>query len=229
MKPQHFWTVVMSDMQSNVAGVKMRSAVDASGSTGSTRSEGASWRRGVALAGIAALTFETVAALVQAPRVEPLRIATPTSLEWWRYPIERNAIQRMPVTGGPLSAVYALRGTDEVWFAGAGGLIVHSRDGGRTWDSTNVSATLQREAPTTPAPYSPATPAPNPPARTAPARKASARARARTGMAPRAWLASMSQRDVQGYESTSKQSSAQQSPQQSYSKEQSSQQSPTQQ
>ena len=201
----------MSDIQSN-ASVKM-SSVDASGSTISPRSEGATWRRGVALAGIAALLIETIAALMQAPRVEPMRTAMPLSLEWWRYPVERNAIQRMPVTGGPLSAVYALRGTDEVWFAGTGGLIVHSRDGGRTWDSTNVSAALQRAV-------SPATPAPNAPAQAAPLRTKKARARMRNAPTPRASLVTLRQ-DAQGYGSPqSQQSPTQQSPaQQSYSKD----------
>ena len=177
----------MSDMESSASGAKTQGAGAVTGSGGASRSEGLSWRRRVALVGIAALVLETVVALVQKPRVEPLRFAAPTTLEWWRHPIERNAIQRMPVSGGRLYAVHAARGTDAVWFAGEGGLIVRSTDGGRTWDSTNVRAVPQRVAPV------------DAPARV-PARAASSRGRARGTSAPRASLVSLRQEGAQQYQ-----------------------------
>ncbi|HEU4719953.1 MAG TPA: P-loop NTPase fold protein, partial [Gemmatimonadaceae bacterium] len=160
----------MSDLQSNAPAQSHGSIAFTKGDGG--RSSNAPWRRRIALAGIAALVVETVVALLQAPRVEPLRQPARATLDWWLHPIERNALQRMPVAPGPLYAVFALRGTDDVWFAGAGGLILRSTDGGATWDSTNVRAVPQTTA-------APASPTPDAPARNAPRRAASARGRLR--------------------------------------------------
>jgi len=168
-----------------------------------------SWRRAVAIAGIAALLLETIVALMQAPRTEPLRDPGVSTLDWWRYPIERNAIQRMPRARGPLSVVQITRdgGTDQVWFAGAGGLIIHSRDGGRTWDSTTVSAVPQHAsaAPLQPQKAAPL-PAQNPAPRISPRqparqpvdsgrvlKKADLRGRARSSSATRISLVSFDQ------------------------------------
>ena len=104
------------------------------------------WRRRGAVVGALLLVAETIFALMQPPRTEPLRGAAPMSLDWWRYPVERNAMQRLPISKGELTAVFARRGTSDVWFAGSGGLVVHSRDGGRTWESTNLQAQPQMPA-----------------------------------------------------------------------------------
>lgn len=149
----------MSDMQSNAPAQSHRSIAFTKGD-GERPSSNAPGRRRIALAGITALVVETVVALLQAPRVEPLRQPARATLDWWRHPIERNALQRMPVAPGPLHAVFARRGTDDVWFAGAGGLILRSGDGGATWDSTNVRAVPQTSAPAAPTPDAPAANAP---------------------------------------------------------------------
>ncbi len=55
---------------------------------------------------------------------------------WQRLttPIEENAFRRLPVITGDLNGVFALKGTDHVWAVGDGGLIVHSADGGESWE-----------------------------------------------------------------------------------------------
>jgi photosystem II stability/assembly factor-like uncharacterized protein len=116
-------------------------------SDGSSAAGGKSPRRLVTIVGAVMLLAGTFAAIVQPPRAEPLRESAITSLDWWLNPIERNGIQRLAVSKGPLNSVFALRGTDEVWFAGEGGLVIHSADAGLTWQSTNLSATPQAEAP----------------------------------------------------------------------------------
>ena len=147
-------------------------------------SGGRSSHRVVTLVGALVLIAGTVVALLQPPRAEPLRASRWTSQDWWRYPIERNAVQRMAVSKGPLQAVYARRGSEDVWFAGAGGLVAHSADGGRTWTSTTLSATPQAAPPQqVQPPYS----AP------AAAKKASYRSRRPTGLTVPVSLASMVQ------------------------------------
>jgi photosystem II stability/assembly factor-like uncharacterized protein len=138
----------------------------------------------VTVVGAIVLIAGTVVALLQPPRAEPLRASRWTSQDWWRYPIERNAIQRIAVSKGPLQAVYARRGSEDVWFAGAGGLVAHSADGGRTWTSATLSATPQA------APLQQAQPPYSAPAA---AKKASYRSRRPTGMTVPVSLVSMTQ------------------------------------
>ena len=125
-------------MQASTESSRSSPSTDAPASIDDTR-----WRRRVAVVGALLLIAETLFALLQPPRTEPLRDAAPMSLDWWRYPVERNAMQRLPISKGELTAVFARRGTSDVWFAGSGGLVVHSRDGGRTWQSTNLQAQPQ--------------------------------------------------------------------------------------
>ena len=81
-----------------------------------------------------------VAGLLQPPRPDPFQVITPwTSLDWWQYPIERNAFKRLPVIDGMLNDVFTLPDKQHVWAVGNGGLIVHSSDGGKTWQQqTNI-------------------------------------------------------------------------------------------
>jgi photosystem II stability/assembly factor-like uncharacterized protein len=75
------------------------------------------------------------AGLFQAPRSDPFQVITPwTSADWWRYPIEQNAFKRLPVISGSLNHIFALPDGQNVWAVGSGGLIVHSADGGKTWE-----------------------------------------------------------------------------------------------
>ena len=54
--------------------------------------------------------------------------------QWLTTPIEENAFRRLPVITGDLHGVFAVKGTDHVWAVGDGGLIVHSADGGESWE-----------------------------------------------------------------------------------------------
>ena len=74
----------------------------------------------------------------QEPRANPLQ--PPTLAEWFFKPHQRNAFLQMPAIGANLNAVFALPGTDLVWVAGDGGLLLRSEDGGRTWERGRVTA-----------------------------------------------------------------------------------------
>ncbi|MGH8536010.1 MAG: YCF48-related protein [Gammaproteobacteria bacterium] len=70
-----------------------------------------------------------------APLPDPFQPAeSRTFWQWLTTPIEENAFRRLPVIGGGLSGVFALKGTEHVWAVGYGGLIVHSTDAGETWE-----------------------------------------------------------------------------------------------
>jgi len=61
----------------------------------------------------------------------------PESGSIWRWltsPLERNAMQRLQRVRGNLNAAFALRATRDIWVVGDGGLILHSPDGGNTWE-----------------------------------------------------------------------------------------------
>ena len=129
------------------------------------------WWFVVAVAGLVA----GAAGLVQPPRADPFQVVTPwTSSDWWRHPIERNAFTRLAAVSGRLNHVFALPDGKNVWAVGDGGLIVHSADGGKTWEQQSdiqLSASVSTGATpgtSTPAPGaaspSPGLPAPMPPA-----------------------------------------------------------------
>lgn len=92
---------------------------------------------------LAVLLFlgSTLVAYLQSPRPNPFQPVSFLSLDWWRYPIERNAFKRLPVITSDLNAVFALPGTDKVWAVGDGGMIVYSDNGGKTWTQQNIVAT----------------------------------------------------------------------------------------
>ena len=129
------------------------------------------WWFVVAVAGLVA----GAAGLVQPPRADPFQVVTPwTSSDWWRHPIERNAFTRLAAVSHTLNHVFALPDGKNVWAVGSGGLIVHSADGGKTWEQQSdiqLSASVSTGATpgtSTPAPGaaspSPGLPAPMPPA-----------------------------------------------------------------
>src|SRR5262245_43327755 len=122
------------------------SAAPDDGSAGSA--SGASPRRNAIVLGTVALLVGTLYAAWQPPRAAPLEDARLTSWSWWRYPVERNAVARLTVAGGPLRAVAASATSDSVWFAGDGGLVIMSANGGRSWVSQNLAARQQTPAPT---------------------------------------------------------------------------------
>lgn len=66
---------------------------------------------------------------------------------WWAYPLERNAFKRR-VLRGRLNDVFLLPDASQAWAVGGGGLILHSPDGGKTWQQ-------QRPSPPAPPPSAP--------------------------------------------------------------------------
>lgn len=86
------------------------------------------------------LGISTFIAFRQEPRPDPLRPSSGLfSLDWWRYPVERNAFKRLPVIPGDLNDVFSPDGKN-VWCVGDNGLVLHSPDGGSTWRPRNIGA-----------------------------------------------------------------------------------------
>jgi len=59
------------------------------------------------------------------------------SAGFWLYPYERNAFKRLPVIRSDLKDVFVLG--ERVWAVGDDGLIIHSLDGGITWQQQRVN------------------------------------------------------------------------------------------
>ncbi|MDO9312654.1 MAG: hypothetical protein Q7T85_13350, partial [Nitrosomonas sp.] len=68
----------------------------------------------------------------QPPNPNINRTTAPGWIDDFRYPIEQNAFKRVTVINADLQAVFALG--PRVWAVGDRGLIVHSEDGGKTWE-----------------------------------------------------------------------------------------------
>lgn len=84
-------------------------------------------------------------AVLQAPRPDAYVQPELLSLDWWLWPVERNGELRLMDIGRPLHHVEAV--SDQlVWLVGAGGLILHSDDGGKTWAEQAVTDTLVADA-----------------------------------------------------------------------------------
>src|SRR5205085_90076 len=79
---------------------------------------------------------------------DPFRAASILSAAWWMYPVESNAPRRLSLTSANLHAVVVQPVTRRVWIAGAGGLLAHSDDGGRSWTQDTVM--VPAPAPATP-------------------------------------------------------------------------------
>ena len=67
----------------------------------------------------------------QPPHPDAYRTGTMGWLDKFRYPIEQNAFKRKPQINVDLNAIFVL--DQRVWAAGGQGLIVHSKDGGKSW------------------------------------------------------------------------------------------------
>jgi hypothetical protein len=72
-------------------------------------------------------------AWTQALRSDPYASPPISDPAWWLSPIERNAFRRLPVIVTDLNDVFVVPGTEITWAVGSGGMIAHSRDGGRNW------------------------------------------------------------------------------------------------
>jgi hypothetical protein len=78
------------------------------------------------------LAAASITAVLQAPHPNPFR--TSESLwEWWRYPIERNAWQRLAFVGADLHRVRFLKDGSHGWAVGSWGTVLATRNGGASW------------------------------------------------------------------------------------------------
>lgn len=113
---------------------------------------GRRWRP-ILIAAAAFVVF-TVVALQQTPQALPHPPAEFFSIAFWRYPVVTNEIRRLPsvlVNGAPgpnFHAVWIAPDGNSIWIGGDDGLLLHSRDGGRTWtrlppDVSGASASIQ--------------------------------------------------------------------------------------
>ncbi len=85
------------------------------------------------------LIISSLIAFTQQPRSDPFAAPPQTlSANWWKYPLERNAFRRLPSITGELRDVFALPSGKHIWLVGNGGLIVHSADGGQSWEQQNL-------------------------------------------------------------------------------------------
>jgi len=73
----------------------------------------------------------SIFAFQQAPRDNPF--ASPSLVESIFFPQEKNAFMRLPAINTAINGIHASADGRLVWAVGDGGLIVHSRDGGVTW------------------------------------------------------------------------------------------------
>jgi photosystem II stability/assembly factor-like uncharacterized protein len=102
--------------------------------------------RMVLLVGLGLALAATVIAYVQPLRPDALRTPNRLSWRWWISPVERNAFVRVPHSSEEPHAVFTLPDGKHVWAAGAGGMVLRSSDGGRTWSDAVLSTTPEPPA-----------------------------------------------------------------------------------
>ncbi|WKJ88992.1 YCF48-related protein [Methylomonas montana] len=96
------------------------------------------------LALAATLSF-TLFAFIQDPHPDAFRAEpTWTSLDFWKYPIERNAFRRLPVIGAKLNDIAVSADGSRMWAVGGSGLfgdvtIVYSHDSGKHWQPATIA------------------------------------------------------------------------------------------
>ncbi|MGD2111478.1 MAG: YCF48-related protein, partial [Phycisphaerae bacterium] len=81
----------------------------------------------------------TLLAVLQEPCLNAYSGVGAGSRGWGLTPIEFNAPKRLPRIRGNLNDVFALPDGRHVWAVGTGGLIVHTNDGGGTWEQQEVT------------------------------------------------------------------------------------------
>lgn len=92
-----------------------------------------SFSQGVTLIAVLLLFLGvTFIAFTQSPRL--ITSQPPGFLERIVYPWETNSFKRLPIVIGNLNDVFVLPNSQLVWVVGDGGLILHSQDGGITWE-----------------------------------------------------------------------------------------------
>lgn len=94
-----------------------------------------STRRWSLAIGLVLAVGATFLAIVQEPRENPH--LPPSRWKWFMSPIQRNAFLRAPIVTSHLWSIYARPDGRSIW-AGGGGLILRSTDGGRTWTQSRI-------------------------------------------------------------------------------------------
>ncbi|TCO81753.1 photosystem II stability/assembly factor-like uncharacterized protein [Plasticicumulans lactativorans] len=91
-------------------------------------------RQGLCFAlGVLLLVLASVLALRQPPHPDAWRVVQAvTSLDWWRYPLERNAFRRLPAIPATLTGVH-VADDGRVWIVTTDGEILHRSDAVGGW------------------------------------------------------------------------------------------------
>src|SRR5215470_12244769 len=102
-------------------------------------------RPGRVLIALLLVITSIVVAWLQPPNPQPLKPAHQrTVFEWLRYPVEHNAALRLPAAPNFLRSVTLASDSTRAWAVGAGGTILATTDGGKTWtpQTSGVAAAL---------------------------------------------------------------------------------------
>src|SRR3989442_1435325 len=70
----------------------------------------------------------TISAIRQSPRSDPLNAPAFFSIDWWKYPLEINAIRRLSLISANIRDILYVAQNRTLWVVGAGGLIASSAD-----------------------------------------------------------------------------------------------------
>lgn len=92
-----------------------------------------------------ALCVATWVAIHQQPVGVPPDQLGPADFAWWLQPVERDAGRRLARVDVDFNAVFTRAGTGLVWAVGGGGLILHSKDAGRTWKRQRLASLAENE------------------------------------------------------------------------------------
>ncbi|NQT14293.1 MAG: hypothetical protein HQ582_16170, partial [Planctomycetes bacterium] len=79
------------------------------------------------------------------PYHDPYTRPSPVSVDFWVCPFEINPARRVLHVNQHLRDVFALPGSDEAWVVGDQGTVLHTDDGGWTWQSQENPALVRRE------------------------------------------------------------------------------------
>src|SRR5215470_18499952 len=91
-------------------------------------------RPGRVLIALLLVITSIVVAWLQPPNPQPLKPADQrTVFEWLHYPVEHNAALRLPAAPNFLRSVTLAGDGTRAWAVGAGGTILATADGGKTW------------------------------------------------------------------------------------------------
>src|SRR5262249_40424929 len=103
-------------------------------------------RPGRVLIALLLVITSIVVAWLQPPNPQPLKPAHQrTVFEWLHYPVEHNAALRLPAPPNALRSVTLAGGSNRAWAGEAGGTILATADGGKTWtaQTSGVQAELR--------------------------------------------------------------------------------------